>query len=129
MLGLADAVAVIVASVTLALLVPGGMRAGLYAAAFLPLWIVLAKLHGLYDRDHSALRHLRASRARRSIRSRRTHSTGCEAWADRADGRGQLTLDERIAVEREYIENLSLGRDFRTLAMTFAAVFASAGAY
>src|SRR5207248_3467748 len=28
-------------------------------------------------------------------------------------GRGDLTFEERLAVEREYIENLSLGRDFR----------------
>jgi exopolysaccharide biosynthesis polyprenyl glycosylphosphotransferase len=44
-------------------------------------------------------------------------------------GRGQLTLDERLAVEREYIENLSLGRDLRILAMTVAAVVVGAGAY
>ena len=33
-------------------------------------------------------------------------------------GRGELTFDERLAVEREYIENLSLGRDVRILALT-----------
>ena len=33
-------------------------------------------------------------------------------------GRGELTFDERLAVEREYIENLSLTRDLRILALT-----------
>ena len=37
-------------------------------------------------------------------------------------GRGELTFDERLAVEREYIENLSIGRDLRMLAMTVRAV-------
>ena len=44
-------------------------------------------------------------------------------------GRGQLTFDERLAVEREYIENLSLGRDLRILALTLAAVVGGRGAY
>ena len=38
-------------------------------------------------------------------------------------GRGALGLDERIAVESDYIENLSIGRDLRILGMTVAAVF------
>ena len=29
-------------------------------------------------------------------------------------GRGELTFEERLAVEREYVENLSLGRDLRS---------------
>jgi exopolysaccharide biosynthesis polyprenyl glycosylphosphotransferase len=44
-------------------------------------------------------------------------------------GRGQLTFDERLAVEREYIENLSLGRDLRILALTLTAVVGGRGAY
>ena len=44
-------------------------------------------------------------------------------------GRGELTLDERVAVEREYIENLTLGRDLRILAMTMSAVLGARGAY
>jgi lipopolysaccharide/colanic/teichoic acid biosynthesis glycosyltransferase len=44
-------------------------------------------------------------------------------------GRGQLTFDERLAVEREYIENLSLGRDLRILALTGAAVISGKGAF
>jgi exopolysaccharide biosynthesis polyprenyl glycosylphosphotransferase len=44
-------------------------------------------------------------------------------------GRGQLTFEERLAVEREYIENLSTGRDLRILAMTFPCVVAGRGAY
>jgi len=44
-------------------------------------------------------------------------------------GRGQLTLEERLAVERDYIENLSLGRDLRILGLTLAAVFSGRGAF
>jgi exopolysaccharide biosynthesis polyprenyl glycosylphosphotransferase len=44
-------------------------------------------------------------------------------------GRGELSFEERLAVERDYIENLSLGRDLRILAMTLAAVAGGRGAY
>jgi exopolysaccharide biosynthesis polyprenyl glycosylphosphotransferase len=43
-------------------------------------------------------------------------------------GRGELSLEERIAVERDYIENMSLGRDLRILAMTVAPVLTGRGA-
>jgi lipopolysaccharide/colanic/teichoic acid biosynthesis glycosyltransferase len=44
-------------------------------------------------------------------------------------GRSDLRFDEVLAVEREYIENLSLGRDLRMLAMTGAVVVRARGAY
>jgi exopolysaccharide biosynthesis polyprenyl glycosylphosphotransferase len=44
-------------------------------------------------------------------------------------GRGELTFDERLAVEREYVENLSLSRDVRIVLMTLPAVFGKRGAY
>jgi exopolysaccharide biosynthesis polyprenyl glycosylphosphotransferase len=44
-------------------------------------------------------------------------------------GRGELTFDERLAVEREYVENLSLARDLRILVMTLPAVFGRRGAF
>jgi exopolysaccharide biosynthesis polyprenyl glycosylphosphotransferase len=44
-------------------------------------------------------------------------------------GRGELTFDERLAVEREYVENLSLARDIRIVLMTVPAVFGKRGAY
>jgi len=44
-------------------------------------------------------------------------------------GRGELSLDERLSVERDYIENLALGRDLRILAMTVPAVFRARGAF
>lgn len=44
-------------------------------------------------------------------------------------GRANLTFEERLAVERDYIENLSFGRDFRILGMTIAAVFSRQGAF
>jgi exopolysaccharide biosynthesis polyprenyl glycosylphosphotransferase len=43
-------------------------------------------------------------------------------------GRGHLTFEERLAVERDYIENLSLGRDARILTLTIAAVLTGRGA-
>jgi exopolysaccharide biosynthesis polyprenyl glycosylphosphotransferase len=44
-------------------------------------------------------------------------------------GRGRLDWDERLAVEREYIENLTLARDVRILAMTIPSVWGGRGAY
>ena len=44
-------------------------------------------------------------------------------------GRGDLTLAERLAVEREYVENLSLSRDLRLLALTVPAVRSGKGAF
>jgi lipopolysaccharide/colanic/teichoic acid biosynthesis glycosyltransferase len=43
-------------------------------------------------------------------------------------GRGHLTFEERLAVERDYIENLSLARDVRFLALTVTPVFTGRGA-
>src|SRR6185437_289400 len=43
--------------------------------------------------------------------------------------RGELTFEERLAVEREYVENLSLARDLRILVMTLPAVFGRRGAF
>ena len=44
-------------------------------------------------------------------------------------GRGDLTFHERLAVELDYIENLSLRRDLHILALTVSAVWAGRGAY
>ena len=44
-------------------------------------------------------------------------------------GRGDLGFDERLAVEREYVENLALRRDFRIMLLTLAAVLRGRGAY
>jgi exopolysaccharide biosynthesis polyprenyl glycosylphosphotransferase len=44
-------------------------------------------------------------------------------------GRGELTFEERLAVEREYVENLSLARDLRILIMTLPVVFGRRGAF
>jgi exopolysaccharide biosynthesis polyprenyl glycosylphosphotransferase len=44
-------------------------------------------------------------------------------------GRGELSFNERLAVERDYIENLSLGRDLRILGMTVAVVIRGRGAF
>jgi exopolysaccharide biosynthesis polyprenyl glycosylphosphotransferase len=45
------------------------------------------------------------------------------------NGRGNLRLEERIAVEREYIENLSIARDLRILAVTASTVVTGRGAF
>jgi exopolysaccharide biosynthesis polyprenyl glycosylphosphotransferase len=44
-------------------------------------------------------------------------------------GRGELTFEERLAVEREYVENLSVARDIRIVLMTLPAVLGKRGAY
>lgn len=44
-------------------------------------------------------------------------------------GRGALTLEERLAVEREYVENQSISRDLQILAQTVAAVLRGRGAF
>jgi exopolysaccharide biosynthesis polyprenyl glycosylphosphotransferase len=44
-------------------------------------------------------------------------------------GRGQLTFEERLSVEREYVENISIGRDIRILALTVAPVLSGRGAF
>jgi exopolysaccharide biosynthesis polyprenyl glycosylphosphotransferase len=45
------------------------------------------------------------------------------------NGRANLTFAERLALELNYIENLSLGRDLRLLAQTASAVVRRSGAY
>jgi exopolysaccharide biosynthesis polyprenyl glycosylphosphotransferase len=44
-------------------------------------------------------------------------------------GRGQLTFAERLAVERDYVDNLSILTDARIIAMTIGCVFHGRGAY
>jgi exopolysaccharide biosynthesis polyprenyl glycosylphosphotransferase len=44
-------------------------------------------------------------------------------------GRGELTFEERLAVERQYIDHLSLSQDLRLLAMTIGPVVSGRGAY
>ena len=43
-------------------------------------------------------------------------------------GRGELSLEERLAVELDYIDNLSLGRDLRILMHTLGPVLSGRGA-
>jgi exopolysaccharide biosynthesis polyprenyl glycosylphosphotransferase len=58
MLALADAISVFVAISSIAVMTSADAQQAFWAALFLPVWLVLAKLFGLYDRDHTALRHL-----------------------------------------------------------------------
>jgi exopolysaccharide biosynthesis polyprenyl glycosylphosphotransferase len=44
-------------------------------------------------------------------------------------GRGDLSFAERLAVESDYVENLSLARDLRILLQTLPAIFHGGGAY
>ncbi len=43
-------------------------------------------------------------------------------------GRGGLTFEERLALERDYIKNLSVARDLRIVALTVATVLSGRGA-
>jgi exopolysaccharide biosynthesis polyprenyl glycosylphosphotransferase len=44
-------------------------------------------------------------------------------------GRGELTFEERLAVELDYVENISVGRDLRILALTPVSVIRGTGAF
>ena len=44
-------------------------------------------------------------------------------------GRGELTFQERLAVEREYVENYTFGKDVRIVMRTISAIFKGRGAY
>jgi len=44
-------------------------------------------------------------------------------------GRGELRFEERLAVEREYVENLSFARDLKIVLMTLPAVLGRRGAF
>ncbi len=54
MLALADLITALIATSILTVTLPGGG----WAFLAIPVWILLAKIFGLYDRDHRALRHL-----------------------------------------------------------------------
>ena len=58
MLALSDVLALVAGSVALGIPFDRNVERTMWALAILPLWIVSAKLYGLYDRDHIALRHL-----------------------------------------------------------------------
>jgi exopolysaccharide biosynthesis polyprenyl glycosylphosphotransferase len=44
-------------------------------------------------------------------------------------GRGELTFEERLAIELDYVENISIGRDLRILALTPLNVIRGTGAF
>ena len=44
-------------------------------------------------------------------------------------GRGELTFQERLAVEREYVENYRFEKDVRILMRTVSTIFRGRGAY
>jgi exopolysaccharide biosynthesis polyprenyl glycosylphosphotransferase len=54
LLAIADVIAAVAASIVIAPTAAGAF----WAIALLPAWILIAKLIGLYDRDHIAIRHL-----------------------------------------------------------------------
>ncbi len=57
MLALVDATVALLVSASFAF-GGGSLDMAFWASVFLPVWILLAKLHGLYDRDQRSLRHL-----------------------------------------------------------------------
>jgi exopolysaccharide biosynthesis polyprenyl glycosylphosphotransferase len=58
LLALADGLTAGLVCLSLVVTASGGVETAFWAAVFIPVWILLAKLHGLYDRDHRAMRHL-----------------------------------------------------------------------
>jgi exopolysaccharide biosynthesis polyprenyl glycosylphosphotransferase len=59
LLALADVIAAVAASIVIA----SSTSHAFYALVLLPAWVVIAKLLGLYDRDHVAIRHLTVDEA------------------------------------------------------------------
>src|SRR4051794_35224346 len=57
MLATADLVAVLAAAVAAGVVAGEGSATTLWIASLAPAWLLLAKLRGLYDRDHVRLRH------------------------------------------------------------------------
>jgi exopolysaccharide biosynthesis polyprenyl glycosylphosphotransferase len=57
-LAIADGISAVVISLSLAVFSPEHASTAVWSAMFVPLWLLLAKLHGLYDLDHRSLRHL-----------------------------------------------------------------------
>ena len=60
LLAFADALAALLAAGSLALAVDQPLATAFWASTSIPLWLVLSKLHGLYDRDERVLHHLTA---------------------------------------------------------------------
>jgi exopolysaccharide biosynthesis polyprenyl glycosylphosphotransferase len=58
MLALADVLALLIGSLSLGVAFDSDVESAVWAAVLVPVWLVAAKLFGLYDRDHTALRHL-----------------------------------------------------------------------
>lgn len=54
----ADVTAVLAGALAVGLTAEAGLASALWWAGSLPLWIVVGKLHGLYDQDHVRIRHL-----------------------------------------------------------------------
>jgi lipopolysaccharide/colanic/teichoic acid biosynthesis glycosyltransferase len=67
-------------------------------------------------------RYEEAERARLEMRPGMT-------GAMQVHGRGELTFQERLAVEREYVENYSLPKDIELLLRTLFTVFRGRGAF
>src|SRR4051812_2420175 len=58
MLALADVLALVAGCIFLGVVFNPDLETAAWALLITPLWLVVAKLNGLYDRDHIALRHL-----------------------------------------------------------------------
>src|SRR5439155_14581556 len=58
LLALADVTAAGLGALSISVPFGGRVDQTVWALALLPIWIVLSKLHGLYDRDQRTLRHL-----------------------------------------------------------------------
>ncbi|MEA2347923.1 MAG: hypothetical protein QOG62_1710 [Thermoleophilaceae bacterium] len=57
MLAAADVIAIFFGALAAGRLA-GGLAVTLWTFALLPMWILIAKMHGLYDNDHSRIKHL-----------------------------------------------------------------------
>jgi exopolysaccharide biosynthesis polyprenyl glycosylphosphotransferase len=97
MLALADTVAVVIAVLSLGTVFSSGLDTAFWAGVFVPVWIVLAKVHGLYDRDQRTLRHLTVDEIP-AIASWAVTGTGMTALLLVATPVGALTLGDAFRI-------------------------------
>jgi len=126
-----------------------------WALLFTPAWLLVIKLHGLYDNDHRRIRHstldelpqlFNVLRGDMSLVGPRPEEEAVVALYDERQrirlavkpgltgpmqvyGRGDLTFEERLAMERDYLDNLSVAGDLAILLRTPRAIVRGEGAY
>ena len=62
-------------------------------------------------------------------RERHSEKTGLTGWAQINGLRGNVSIEERTAYDLWYVENWTLGLDFKIMLRTIGAIFRDQNAY